>query len=162
MPRLLPLALLVFLAPAAPVLSGCDGQQAGTCPEIGTFQLEDITPADVALGDASASGGSCVTVDYVGRLADGSGVFEEGRKTLAVITGRGETAGLILGINGLRVNQTRRVTVPARLGYGGFPRAALADTSDRGTPLVGIPACSVLEYDVTLVRVNQDTRLCGL
>ena len=152
-----PLLLLLFLLPGASVLSGCDSQQAGRCTSSDAFAIDDITAEGAALG-ATAQIGSCVTVDYVGRLAATGATFDEGTGfTFPVVTGQGATviAGFALGVNNQRVGQTRRVTVPPNFGYGSEPVTTREGFAD-------IPSCSTLQFDITLVRVNQDTRLCGL
>ena len=159
--RLRPLFLLALLAPGAPLLTGCDGQQAGTCVSDAEFNIEDLTPEGTALG-ATAAPGSCVTVDYVGRRADGSGTFDEGTGlNLLVTTGRGFITGFVIGVSNQQVGQTRRVTVPPNFGYGVSELDARDGVADEtGEAFVGIPSCSVLEFDITLVRVNSDTRVC--
>ena len=160
MRRLRPLLLLALLAPGAPSLAGCDSQSAG-CDSTVPFEIEDLTPAGTALGDA-AGPNSCVTVDYVGRLADGSGVFDEGTLNLLVATGQGFITGFVVGVNEQRVGQTRRVTIPPAVGYGTSERPARAGSvAGSGEPYVGIPSCSVLEFDITLTRINPDPRICG-
>ena len=70
----------------------------------------------------------------------------------------------MLGVNGQQVGQTRRVTVPPSFGYRTEERNARMGTVDGeegGEPYVGIPSCSTLEFDITLKRIEQDTRLCG-
>lgn len=164
MRRLRPLFLLALLAPGILSLTGCDSQQAGTCPSSSVeFAIDDITPEGTTLG-ATANAGSCVTVNYVARRADGSGTVDEGEGlTFFVVNGGGLISGFVFGVNNQRVGQTRRVTVPPSFGYGAGARAArsgFVGGGDSGEPYVGIPACSVLEFDITLVRVNEDTRIC--
>ncbi len=162
MRHLRPLFLLALLAPGLPSLTGCDSQQAGVCPISDVaFAIDDITPEGTELG-ATATAGSCVTVDYVGRRADGSGTVDEGEGlTFLVASGRGVITGFVFGVNNQQVGQTRRVTVPPNFGYGANARPARDGfASDSGEPYVGIPSCSVLEFDITLVRVNEDSRVC--
>lgn len=167
MRRLRPLFLLTLLAPGLPSLVGCDSQQPGICPASdATFEIDDITPEDATLG-AIADPGSCVTVNYVGRLADGSGTFDEGEGLdFFVGTGRGQRliTGFVLGVNNQQVGQTRRVTMPPNFAYGidsTEARSGFVGGGDSGEAYVGIPSCSVLEFDITLVRVNEDTRICS-
>ena len=162
MRRLRPLLLLALLAPGLP-LTGCDSQQAGTCASSVEFEIEDITPEGAELGEAAVFGRSCVTVDYVGRLADGSGTFDEGTLNALVANGGGLIPGFVLGLNNQRVGQTRRVTVPPDFGYRALERPARSGTVGGevdGEPYVGIPSCSVLEFDLTVTRINQDARVC--
>lgn len=148
------LFFLLVLLPGAPALSGCDSQQGGQCNSADTFAIEDITPEGTTLG-AAAEGGSCVTVDYVGRFAATDEVFDEGTGlSFFVTTNGGVVPGFALGVNNQQVGQTRRVLVPPNFGYG---FNGLKDLEG----VVIIPSCSTLEFDITLVRINQDIRLCG-
>ena len=164
MRRLRPLLLLALVAPGAPALVGCDGQSARQCDSDVAFAIEDVTPDGAELG-ATAVAGSCVTVDYVGRLADGSGVFRVGDGLNVLVLNSGfEVPGLILGLRDQRVGQTRRVTVPPSVGFGANEvpaRDGFVGGGDSGEPYVGVPACSVLEYEVTVRRVNADARICS-
>ena len=163
MRRLRPLLLLALLAPGAPSLTGCDGQQSATCDSGVAFATEDITPDGAELG-AAAPAGACVSADYVARRADGSGVVDEGTDfRFFVATGQGLITGFVLGVQNQRVGETRRVTVPPDLGYGPNERPARAGFvggGDDGEPFVSIPSCSVLEFDITLTRIHQDARIC--
>ena len=163
MRRLRPLLLLALLAPGAPSLIGCDSQQGVACDSGVAFATEDITPDGAELG-AAATAGACVSASYVARRADGSGVVDEGEDlTFFVATGRGLITGFVLGVRDQRVGETRRVTIPPNLGYGPNERPArpgFVGGGDDGEPYVPIPACSVLEFDITLTRVHQDARVC--
>ncbi len=156
-----PLALVglfVLVASGAPALSGCDsGGGSASCSSSDTFATEDLTADGVEVGEA-VEVGSCVGVDYVGRLADGSGTFDEGSLTFIYSTQAGFIPGFILGMSGQRVGQTRRVRIPPELGYG----SRAVEASDRAIELgrVGIPSCSTLEFDITVRAVYQDARQC--
>ncbi len=163
MRRLHLLLLLAFLAPGVPSLAGCDSQQTPLCSSDAEFEIEDITPTGTSLGEAAVFGRSCVTVDYVGRLADGSGTFDQGTLNVLVANGQNAIPGFILGLSDQRVGQTRRVTIPPDLAYAGRTVPARPGTVggvDGGEAYVGIPSCSVLEFDLTVTRINQDARLC--
>ena len=158
-----PLLLLLLLLPGAPVLSGCDSGVAG-CTSTDQFATEDITPEGTPPLGETAVAGSCVVVDYVGRLADGSGTFDEGTGlTFPVTSNSGTIAGFVLGVRDQQVGQTRRVTIPPNLAYGTRIQTAKPGTVggvEGGEPYAAIPSCSTLEFDITLVRINQDARLC--
>jgi len=151
--RLLPLAgLLLIAGSGAPMLAGCDSG-GEVCTSTDTFTTEDITPEGTDLG-ASIAIGQCVQVAYIGRFADGSGTFDEGSLSFVYSTQAGLIPGFVLGMAGQRVRQTRRVQVPPDLGYGSVD----IDRDNDGTP--EIPACSTLEFDITVTAVFQDNRQC--
>jgi FKBP-type peptidyl-prolyl cis-trans isomerase len=147
----------------APALTGCDSQRPGTCDSDMAFATEDISPEETRPG-ATAGPSSCVTVEYVGRLPDGSGTFDEGEIETFFLDGRaGLLYAFILGITNQRVGQTRRVTIPPALAYGNNTRPARAGTvggEEDGEPFVDIPSCSTLEFDITLTEVFSDRRKC--
>lgn len=150
------LGFLVLVVSGAPALSGCDSggfQSPDACESDDAFATEDLTPEGTDLG-ATIAVGNCVAVDYVGRLADGSGTFDEGSLTFRYSANSGLIYGFVLGMNEQRVGETRRVTIPPELAYGAQPRDARSDD------YVGIPACSTLEFDITLRAIYQDTRQC--
>ncbi|WP_412069422.1 FKBP-type peptidyl-prolyl cis-trans isomerase [Rubrivirga sp. IMCC43871] len=156
--RLAPLALLGLLAlTGVPALSGCDSGEPDSCDSTAQFSTEDLTPEGTTLGEAVEIG-SCVGVDYVGRLADGSGTFDEGSLTFFYSSNARLIPGFVLGMSGQRVGQTRRVVIPPSLGYGTRSREASAAAIEMGR--VGIPSCSVLEFDITVTGVFQDARQC--
>ncbi|WP_412061460.1 FKBP-type peptidyl-prolyl cis-trans isomerase [Rubrivirga sp. IMCC45206] len=158
MSRLAPFALLALLAVSGvPALSGCDSGESGECSSTARFSTEDLTPEGATLGDAVQIG-SCVSVDYVGRLADGSGTFDEGSLSFFYTPTSRLIPGFILGMSGQRVGQTRRVVIPPDLGYG--TRAIEASEAAQAEGRVGIPSCSVLEFDITVTGIFQDTRRC--
>ncbi len=158
-----PLVLLLLLLPGAPVLAGCDSQ-GGRCTSADQFETEDITPEGTTLGETAAAG-TCVDVRYVGRLADGSGTFDEGEiKKMFLDRRAGTIPGFYIGVTNQRGNQTRRVTVPPDLGYGTGSKPANPGTVggvEGGEPYVGIPSCSTLEFDITVTKVHQDPRVCS-
>lgn len=144
---------LAFVS-GAPALTGCDsGEDTVQCPA-GTFDTEDLTPEGTQLG-ATLRLNDCVSVRYVGRLADGSGTFDEGTLNFFFTTTSGLIPGFILGMAEQRVGEARRVTIPPSLGYG----AREVDRDGDGMP--EIPSCSTLEFDITLTAINQDTRVCS-
>ena len=156
--RLAPLALLGLLAVSgAPALSGCD-QSPTNCDAVDTtFATEDLTPEGTELG-ADISGGDCVAVDYVGRLDDGvdgtftGPLFDEG--TLRIRYPNGVIQGFALGMVGMQVGETRRIRIPPNLAYSVQERRN-ADGE------VVIPACSTLEFEVTVRAIYQDVNLCN-
>lgn len=136
--------LALLLLPAVPALSGCDsgGEEPVTCTDPVAFDIEDITPDGTQTG-AMVEDLACASVTYIGRFPGGES-FDEGTG-LAVYIGQGSRVidGLWLGLREQRVGETRRLTIPPSLGYRN------QDRLDRDGNVV-IPACSVLEFDVTV------------
>jgi len=143
--------LVVVLALA---VAGCDSNSncsLETCDNADVFATEDITPPEASPG-ATLQVNDCFSVAYVGRLAGGD-TFQEGTVTKFYNNSAGLIQGFLLGLNDQRVGETRRVTIPPSLGYKACPR------SD-GDGNVTIPACSTLEFDLTLTAIHQDNRVC--
>jgi FKBP-type peptidyl-prolyl cis-trans isomerase len=97
-----------------------------------------------------------VAVEYVGRLADGGGVFAQGSNNTFVFPSgaTGYAQGFLLGMSGQQVGETRLVTVPPNLAYGNVENAPLAEG------LVAIPSCSTVEFEIRLKTIYQDARQC--
>lgn len=154
--RLLPAVLCLSVLSGAPALTGCDsGGGAVVCPTDDVFTIDDVTPDDVALG-AEIRSGDCVAVEYVGRLADGGGVFAQGTDFRFLFpNGAPNLArGFILGMAGQRVGQTRLVTSPPNLAYGNQQIGAQAEG------LVDIPSCATVTFEIRLKSISQDLRDC--
>ncbi|KAJ0981163.1 hypothetical protein J5N97_009418 [Dioscorea zingiberensis] len=90
-----------------------------------------------------ASPGTKVSVQYIGRLKNGK-IFDSsvGGKPFKFRLGVGQVIkGWDVGINGMRVGDKRKLTIPPSMGYG--------------NKNVGkIPANSWLVFDVELVNVQ--------
>lgn len=129
------LGLLVLLAaPALPFLGGCDSSPL-VCESTVEFEAVDTTPEGATLG-ATVRASDCVIVTYEGRRQSDGGVFDEGvNQALSVRT---LIPGFQRGIVGRRTGESVRLTIPPELGYRTLERP-------------GIPSCSVLEFDVTIV-----------
>lgn len=146
------------------ILAGCDGTQPESCPTTDTFSTEDLTPDGTELGDAIETN-DCVTVEYVGRLADGSGTFDEGtlrfvltnQQSTAYLTAGSLIPGFVVGMAAQQVGQTRRVIIPPSLGY----RDRVTPDPDGEGERVGIPACSTLEFDIKVTAIDEDLRVCA-
>lgn len=149
------LLLAALFLSGTPVLSGCDStEEEVECSADGpAFDTEDITPEGTELGD-TIQVGDCVSVRYAGRLAGDAETFDEGTLSFFFSANAGLIPGFILGMSEQRVDQVRRVTIPPNLGYG----VSEIDRDRDGDP--EIPSCSTLEFDITLVAINQDTRVC--
>jgi FKBP-type peptidyl-prolyl cis-trans isomerase len=93
----------------------------------------------------AAKSGDQVSVHYVGTLLDGS-KFDSSRDRNAPFEfslGGGQVIkGWDEGVQGMKVGETRTLTVPADLAYGGF------------SPSDKIPANSVLEFEIELLEIK--------
>ena len=101
---------------------------------------------DVAEGDgAEARAGDTVSVHYSGWLTDGS-PFDSSRDRGTPLTfqlGAGRViAGWDEGVAGMKVGGSRKLIIPAQLGYGA-----------RGAPPV-IPPNATLVFDVELLSID--------
>jgi len=94
----------------------------------------------IGLGTVARPGNK-VWVQYIGRLENGK-VFDKSVKPLDFILGAGDViAGWDIGVNGMRVGEKRKLTIPPQLAYGAS-----------GAP-PSIPRNATLVFDVELVRV---------
>ena len=123
-------ALAAFLMILA--LAGCDTN--ASCPG-GALQTTDLL---VGTG-AEATTGSRVTVDYEGRLEDGS-VFDDGMGVVFDLSS--VIPGFRDGIEGMRIGGQREIVIPPELAYG--------ESGIQGV----IPSCETLTFDVTLLAVE--------
>ena len=117
-----------------------DAFEAETQANQSTLMVTDET---VGTG-AEAVAGSRVTVNYVGRLEDGT-IFDASANhggTFSFTLGAGEViAGWDQGILGMKEGGKRFLTVPPELGYG-------------NRPVGPIPANSTLIFEVDLIDVE--------
>ncbi len=100
---------------------------------------------DLVVGTgATAASGNTVTVNYVGRLQDGTqfdSSYDTGRGPFTFRLGAGQViAGWDQGLVGMRVGGKRRLTIPPSLGYG-------------NQAVGSIPANSTLKFDVELISI---------
>ena len=109
-----------------------------------TASQTQVQGQEVTVGTgAEAKPGTTVTVDYVGKLTDGT-VFDTsvGKKPLVFTLGaQGIIPGFQVGINGMKVGGERILSIPPSLGYG---------DKQVGT----IPPNSTLIFDVKLLKVE--------
>ena len=123
-----------------------------TNPEI--TMTDENTPAATELqievleegtGDVVAKAGDTVSVHYTGTLLDGS-KFDSSldrNEPIAFVLGQGQViAGWDQGIEGMKVGEKRKLTIPSDLGYG-----------DMGYPPV-IPAKATLIFTTELVEIK--------
>ena len=113
-------------------------------PSTGSSQL---VVQDVVVGTgAEATPGSVVTVNYTGKLANGS-VFDTsvGKKPFEFMLGAGQViAGWDQGVAGMKVGGKRTLIIPPSLAYG---------PNDYGP----IPGNSTLTFEVELLNVATGT-----
>ncbi|KAJ6339293.1 hypothetical protein OIU77_007288 [Salix suchowensis] len=98
-----------------------------------------------------ASPGSQVSVRYIGKLKKNDKIFDSnvGRAPFKFRLGVGQVIkGWDVGVNGMRVGDKRRFTIPPSMGYG-----------ERGAG-GKIPPNSWLVFDVELVNVRHVLQNC--
>lgn len=104
-----------------------------------SLQIETIREGD----GAQAQPGDELTVHYVGRLQNGQ-IFDSSRERdepISFTLGNGEViTGWDLGLQGMRVGETRMLTIPPQMAYG----------AEGAGP---IPPNATLEFEVELVRI---------
>ncbi len=106
---------------------------------------DQVQGQEVKVGTGKeAKPGTVVTVDYVGKLTDGT-VFDSsaGKQPLTFTLGeQGIIPGFQIGVNGMKEGGERLLAVPPALGYG---------DKQVGT----IPPNSTLIFDVKLIKVEE-------
>lgn len=111
------------------------------CDSSGDDEEAMIEVEILEVGDgAEATAGSTVTVDYEGRLENGT-LFDEAEG--ATFSLSRVIPGFREGIVGMRVGGRRRITIPPELAYGAA-----------GRPQAGIPPNATLIFEVTLRGVQ--------
>jgi FKBP-type peptidyl-prolyl cis-trans isomerase len=127
-----------------------DGQteQALDAPDVYKPEgaVTDLQSTDLTQGSgAAAKSGDCLVVKYYGTLAsDGTKFDENFTKTtgFAFTLGQGQViAGWDQGVVGMKAGGTRRLVIPASLGYGANAQGS-------------IPANSDLVFVVKLLRIQ--------
>lgn len=111
-------------------------------PSLPQLEYVIITPGDGAVAES----GKTVTVNYTGTFTDGTefdSSEKPGRTPFTFTLGAGQViAGWDQGVAGMRVGETRKLTIPPHLAYG-----------ERGAP-GAIPPNSTLLFSVTLLDVK--------
>ena len=123
------------------------GDRAGTQAaqaQPGAAKPDQVQGQEVKVGTgAQATPGSVVTVDYTGKLTDGTVFDTSVGKTPLVFTlgAQGIIPGFQVGVNGMKEGGERLLAIPPSLGYG--------------AQKVGvIPPNSTLIFDVKLIKVE--------
>jgi FKBP-type peptidyl-prolyl cis-trans isomerase len=107
-------ALTTLLLIALAACGGTSDTPSGPSPTVG---IDDL----VVGSGAVAQTGNTVTVDYVGRLQDGSqfdSSYDRGQPFTFRIGAGQVIAGWDRGVPGMRVGGKRRLTIPPELAYG--------------------------------------------
>jgi len=125
-------------------LAACGGGTSG--PPTDPSGDADLVILDIVVGDGPiAQAGDTVTVDYVGRLLNGTqfdSSYDRG-VPFTFTAGLGQVIrGWDEGVPGMRVGGTRRLTIPQNLAYGGSPPAGS-----------GIPPGASLTFDIELLAI---------
>ncbi|XP_050224940.1 peptidyl-prolyl cis-trans isomerase FKBP53 [Mercurialis annua] len=132
---------------AKSALGSSDNQSVDKSSQTRTFS-NGLVIEELAMGKPDgkrASPGSQVSVRYIGKLKKNGKIFDSnvGRAPFKFRLGIGEVIkGWDVGVNGMRVGDKRRLTIPPSMGYG-----------DRGAG-GKIPPNAWLMFDVELVNVR--------
>lgn len=117
-----------------------------TAPASSGVKIEELPRADL---DYKVQAGDVVTVLYTGTLADGT-VFDssysnpEMPRGIVVTIGQNRVIqGWEQGLVGMRLGDSRKLTIPPELGYG-----------ERGSPPT-IPPNATLTFEVTVVKIEK-------
>lgn len=115
---------------------------AATTKTVNGVKIEELAPGKP--NGPIVKNGSKVGILYTGKLPNGK-VFDSNMKAgkpLKFKVGAGDVIkGFDIGVSGMALNASRRVTIPPALGYG-----------QKGVP--GIPPNSTLIFDIKLVNLN--------
>ncbi|KAK9143694.1 hypothetical protein Syun_013094 [Stephania yunnanensis] len=115
-------------------------------PQVRSFS-NGLVVEEVKMGKADgkkASPGSKVSVHYIGKLKKNGKIFDSnvGKAPFKFRLGVGQVIkGWDVGVNGMRIGDKRKITIPPSMGYG---------AQKVGT----IPPNAWLEFDVELVDVS--------
>ena len=139
----------VFAGLLALTLAACGGGSSSSStstsptPPSAPYSATDL----VVGGGATATQGRSVTVSYNGWLydpnqPDNKGTRFDSNPGFTFVLGVGSVIrGWDMGVVGMKVGGTRRLTIPPELGYGPVANGP-------------IPANSTLVFDILLVNVN--------
>jgi FKBP-type peptidyl-prolyl cis-trans isomerase FkpA len=148
--------LSVVAVAGALALTGCTKcSKKDDAPQVATGQVAGQTTIDTrdlkietlkqGTGTVAAASGKKVTVHYTGSLSDGK-VFDSSETRKAPFTftlGQGQVIpGWDKGVEGMKVGERRRLTIPSNLGYG-----------EKGVGNI-IPPNATLIFEVELLNVE--------
>jgi peptidylprolyl isomerase/FKBP-type peptidyl-prolyl cis-trans isomerase FkpA len=131
--------LIVLILTVVGCSNSAEQTQARTEEESG-MKIEDVVVGDGAL----ATAGKLISVDYTGRLEDGT-VFDSsvGRAPFEFTLGAGQVIeGWDKGFDGMKVGGKRTLTIPPEMGYGASGAGGV------------IPPNATLIFDVELLDVK--------
>jgi FKBP-type peptidyl-prolyl cis-trans isomerase len=117
------------------------------CEEKGETMTDELIIEDIVIGNGvEAKSSDNVTVDYTGKLMDGS-IFDSSknpnREPFSFTVGIGVVIkGWDDGVPGMKVGGTRRLTIPPSMGYG-----------SQGAGNV-IPPNATLIFDIELLGIE--------
>jgi len=117
------------------------------CEEKGETMTDELIIEDIVIGNGvEAKSSDNVTVDYTGKLMDGS-IFDSSknpnREPFSFTVGIGVVIkGWDDGVPGMKVGGTRRLTIPPNMGYG-----------SQGAGNV-IPPNATLIFDIELLGIE--------
>lgn len=148
--------LSVVAVAGALALTGCTKcSKKDDTPQVATGQVAGQTTIDTrdlkietlkqGSGNVAAAPGKKVTVHYTGSLSDGK-IFDSSETRKAPFTftlGQGQVIpGWDKGVEGMKVGERRRLTIPSNLGYG-----------EKGVGNI-IPPNATLVFEVELLNVE--------
>lgn len=170
--------LLRFLLLGAVLVTGCSGEESVLQTEAGNTGEESTVQAEAGnTGEEStvqAEDGNTVSVHYTGTLADGT-VFDTsvGREPLEFTIGEGNMLpGFEQAVKGMRVGESKTVTIPSEEAYG-LPRDDLVAVLERsqlpedldpevGQQLInGTTIVTVIAVSETTITIDANHPLAG-
>jgi FKBP-type peptidyl-prolyl cis-trans isomerase FkpA len=143
------LSLMVIIAIAAACSSKSDAPAGSAAPPVTALQMVTLNPGS----GATIGGGQIAVVQYTGWLYEAGAKdhkgkqfdsSREGRQPFKFPVGTGSVIkGWDQGVPGMKVGESRRLTIPPELAYG-----------DGGTGGGLIPPGATLVFDVELVGIE--------
>lgn len=123
------------------------GGDAGKIAPLPKIDLSGLVIKDLRPGTgAGAVEGDNLSMNYKGSLLSNGEVFDQsyGREPLSFVLGSGRVIkGWDYGIKGMKAGGKRKLTIPARLGYG-----------EQGSP-PKIPGGATLVFEVELLKISK-------